>query len=105
MEGIKGVTIKGPEGDEKIFVHVERLYGLVNSSLYNDLDRNSSEFEGSDGRHVIISRRDAAVVERRDLVFMKERSPEDAKLEATKVERVIKCKHSIPHSPLIIKPY
>lgn len=89
VEGIRDVTIKGKAGDEKIFVRIERRYGYVNPS------------RGERGRHVddenindedVIKRvwigDQAAVAERRNLVFLRAR--ENVKLDEAIDERVVK---------------
>lgn len=75
VEGIRDVTIKGRPGFEKIFVGIERRFGSA----------------GSDGEEAIRSRlwsldqeefKEAVVIERRNIVFMRERTPEE--LQAVK---------------------
>ncbi|TLD29958.1 hypothetical protein E2P81_ATG06611 [Venturia nashicola] len=75
VEGIRDVTIKGKTGSEKIFVGIERRFGSA----------------GSDGEEAIRSRlwstdqeefKNAVVIERRNIVFMRERTPEE--LQAAK---------------------
>lgn len=75
VEGIRDVTIKGKTGSEKIFVGIERRFGSA----------------GSDGEDAIRSRlwstdqeefNEAVVIERRNIVFMRERTPEE--LQAVK---------------------
>lgn len=75
VEGIRNVTIKGKPGSEKIFVGIERRFGPA----------------GSDGEEAIRSRlwstdeeefKEAVVIERRNIVFMRERTPEE--LQAVK---------------------
>jgi hydroxyacyl-ACP dehydratase HTD2-like protein with hotdog domain len=73
VEGIRDVTLKGKEGEEKVFVGIERRIGDV-SDLTNEEEirqklwaEKEEEFAGSD------------IVERRNIVFMRERS--EAELE------------------------
>ncbi|KAI9746598.1 MAG: prephenate dehydratase [Claussenomyces sp. TS43310] len=83
-EVIRNVTLKGQEEDEKIFVHIDRLIGC-------------SVREGRERGHLSISEEEmsAAVVERRDIVFLKQKSPEVALEDAGKVSRIVKA----PHKP------
>lgn len=72
VEKIKDVTIRGKEGDEKIFVHIERRYGYLNQSRHWDtrwhIEASIPETEVIQN---IWEENEAAIVERRNLVFMK----------------------------------
>lgn len=82
VEGIRDVTIKGKEGDEKVVVHIERRYGYVDPArgvrARYDEDVIQSVWEGDQ----------AAVVERRDLVFLRAR--DSVKVQEGIDERVVK---------------
>jgi hypothetical protein len=78
VEGIRDVTIKGREGDERVFVHIERRYGYVNPARGVPVRSDKDVWEGDQ----------AAVVERRDLVFLRARN--GAKAEEVIDERVVK---------------
>ncbi|OAX80855.1 hypothetical protein ACJ72_04802 [Emergomyces africanus] len=67
MEGIRDVSVKGKEGDEKVFVGVERRVAAVAEGEDEEEVRRRvwTEDEGEWG--------DAVVVERRNLVFMRDR--------------------------------
>ena len=71
VEGIRDVTIKGKPGQEKVFVGIERRIGdASNASTEEELRGrlwadSEEEFNGAD------------VVERRNIVFMYERSEEE----------------------------
>ncbi|KLJ09462.1 hypothetical protein EMPG_15112 [Blastomyces silverae] len=67
MEGIRDVSVKGKEGDEKVFVGVERRVAVVGEGEDEEVIRRRvwTKDEGEWG--------DAVVVERRNLVFMRDR--------------------------------
>ncbi|KMW68145.1 hypothetical protein BDDG_12608 [Blastomyces dermatitidis ATCC 18188] len=67
MEGIRDVSVKGREGEEKVFVSVERRVAVVGEGEDEAVIKRRvwTEDEGEWG--------DAVVVERRNLVFMRDR--------------------------------
>jgi hydroxyacyl-ACP dehydratase HTD2-like protein with hotdog domain len=71
VEGIRDVTIKGKPGQEKVFVGIERRIGAVDSN-----------FEEADIRRKLWADKEddfaeADVVERRNIVFMYEKTEEE----------------------------
>jgi hydroxyacyl-ACP dehydratase HTD2-like protein with hotdog domain len=93
IEGIRDVTIKGKEGEEKIFVHIERRIGYVNpdpEARLRHLDEDIAE-EGVVKR--IWEGVEAAVVERRNLVFLRGEKP--LGMAEGKMERTIKRKSQV----------
>lgn len=88
-EHIADVSVKGRPGEEKIFVDVVRRYG--EGAMFADGDE--------------------AVTESRTLVFMKGRTPEEAKAEAAKGGRVVKVpykpsyKHTLTPTPTLLFNY
>ncbi|KAF7534498.1 hypothetical protein G7054_g6191 [Neopestalotiopsis clavispora] len=88
-ENISGVSVHGKPGQEKIFVDVLRRYG--EGAMFADGDE--------------------AVTESRTLVFMKGRTPEEAKAEAAKGGRVVKVpykptyKHTLTPTPTLLFNY
>lgn len=70
LETIRDVTVKGIEGEEKIFVRIERRVGVVGESEaeHNIRERIWKADEEDPGQ--------ASVIETRNLVFMREKSPE-----------------------------
>lgn len=75
VEGIRDVTIKGKPGQEKVFVGIERRVGIAGSRGEEEIRArlwadNEEDFAGAD------------IVERRNIVFMYERTAEE--LEKTK---------------------
>jgi hydroxyacyl-ACP dehydratase HTD2-like protein with hotdog domain len=71
VEGIRDVTIKGKPGQEKVFVGIERRIGAVGNN-----------FEEADIRRKLWAEREeefgeADLVERRNIVFMYEKSEEE----------------------------
>ena len=73
LEAIRDVSIKGTPGSEKIFVGIERRVGPCSEGESEDTTRSRlwQDAEESFGEHV-------GVIERRNIVFMKERSKEQA---------------------------
>ncbi|OJD21746.1 centromere/microtubule-binding protein cbf5 [Blastomyces percursus] len=67
MEGIRDVSVRGKEGEEKVFVGVERRVAVVGEGEDEEVIRRRvwTKDEGEWG--------DAVVVERRNLVFMRDR--------------------------------
>lgn len=77
MEGIRDVSVKGKEGQEKVFVGIERRVGRADGGRSDEEEvrqrlwtQKAEEFG------------DALLVERRNIVFMHERTPTE--LEAVK---------------------
>jgi hypothetical protein len=87
LEDIEDVRVKGVEGDEKVFVKIRRRMRGNHTRFIkpNTMDAKDAEVEGKDngiGRW--------SVQEHRDLVFMREKSKEDAKKDIEKQEKVVK---------------
>lgn len=84
VEGIRDVTVKGKEGDEKVFVGLERRVAPVDEceNEQNTRQRVWTEHEEDPG--------DAVVVERRNLVFMRDRSSEQIQEEKNRPLKVAK---------------
>ncbi|KAI9723504.1 MAG: hypothetical protein M1828_004234 [Chrysothrix sp. TS-e1954] len=79
LESIKDVTIKGKPGDEKVFVGIERRIGTLSSDDENEEQTRKriwrqSEADFADGA--------VGVIERRNIVFIRERSKEQAAKDA-----------------------
>lgn len=74
LESIRSVTVKGAPGAEKVFVGIERRVGR----LVRD-DEGEDEVRARLYRADEADAGEAGVVERRNIVFMRERSPEQAK--------------------------
>jgi hypothetical protein len=74
LEGIRDVAIKGKPGDEKVFVGIERRMAKLDDpseseeSIRQRLWKDNADDFG-----------DAAMIERRNIAFMYERSPEELK--------------------------
>lgn len=73
IESIADVAVKGKPGEEKIFVGIERRIGRTNSETEDEGSIRSRLGEGA-GEDMA----ESAVVERRNIVFMRERSKEQA---------------------------
>lgn len=90
VEGIRDVTIKGKEGDEKIFVGIERRVGRCEE------DEGEDSIRGRLWRDKEESFGEAGLIERRNIVFMRERTPEQAKVTAQQQGKVLKRMSSCP---------
>ncbi|PQE16669.1 prephenate dehydratase protein [Rutstroemia sp. NJR-2017a BBW] len=96
IERIVDVTVKGGQGDEKIFVNIERRIGPVgneNSTLRDDsaIDQQLlSRYRADDADYI----GQAALVESRIIVFMREKDIPTAKKDQMKPSKVIKRKLS-----------
>ena len=66
LEGIRDVQIKGPAGQEKIFVIIERRIGRV-PNVNKDEEETRSTLWGASSAD--------ALIERRDIVFMRSKTP------------------------------
>ena len=74
LEGIRDVAVKGKPGDEKVFVGIERrMAKLDDTSESEDSIRKRLWTDSADDFG------DAALIERRNIVFLYERSPEELK--------------------------
>jgi hydroxyacyl-ACP dehydratase HTD2-like protein with hotdog domain len=79
VEGIRNVRIKGMEGDEKVFVRIERRVAMASEGEAEDNIRArvwSKEEE---------DRADAVVIERRVLVFMRNKTSEQIKSDRNNI--------------------
>jgi hydroxyacyl-ACP dehydratase HTD2-like protein with hotdog domain len=93
-EFIRSVTVKGKEGDEKLFVAIERRLAKASA---NEIDQMASATDSEQARQDLDHRvrqrlwRDSdedfgecSVLETRNIVFMRARTPEQAKADAAK---------------------
>ncbi|KAI9832500.1 MAG: hypothetical protein M1819_004289 [Sarea resinae] len=98
VEGIRDVRVKGIEGseDEKVFVDIERRVGRCLSDAEDEasirarLWPETAELLGRE--EASGTGEEAAVVERREIVFMRDRSVEAAREAAGKAGRVVRGK-------------
>ncbi|KAK4997057.1 hypothetical protein LTR28_014094, partial [Elasticomyces elasticus] len=116
VEGIRDVSIKGKPGDEKVFVGIERRLGVCSASELERLaaaQRDPARLlpaledavrsrlwqadEGAFG--------DASAVERRSIVFMRERTPEQlaaATAAARAPEKILRPQHEPEYAHTIV---
>jgi hydroxyacyl-ACP dehydratase HTD2-like protein with hotdog domain len=80
VEGIRDVTLKGKEGEEKVFVGIERRVALVDHEGEEEQEIRARVWLADEE-----DQGDAVVIERRNLVFLRERTPEE--LHAEQVAR------------------
>jgi hypothetical protein len=96
LEAIRDVTVKGRQEEEKVFVQVERRMAPV------------EEGEGEEDTRIRLWRNhcndadNGMVTERRDLVFLRDKPPEQVKVENNincgNDSRIVKCaRHTNPH--------
>lgn len=98
IEKISDVSVKGTEGEEKVFVSIERRIGLAGHKYCDPLYSSGSEPREIFRRFVrgYLQIKDAtkmgnlSMVETRNLVFMREKSAEAAKADAAKPGKVLK---------------
>ena len=89
IEGIRDVTIKGGPGNEKVIVHVERRIGIVAAPCTDeDLKARYWPLAGTKEMGA------ASIVEHRNLIFMKDKTPEQARIDADQVPRKIRCTYT-----------
>ncbi|KAI9646725.1 hypothetical protein NHQ30_004722 [Ciborinia camelliae] len=119
IERIVDVSVKGNEGDEKVFVNIERRIGLADvedgpqtnpdgeggaiaSGKYSVSDHHSMADQRL-LRHYHVDNNDnigrASLVETRNIVFMREKDATTAKEDCARLPKILRCKLS-PHSCL-----
>lgn len=74
-EHIPKVIVKGPEGDEKVFVNIERQIGYADTP-------------NADGRSQITS--SPSIIEMRNIVFMREKSAAEVREDVARARRIVK---------------
>jgi hypothetical protein len=84
IEGIRDVIVKGTEGDEKVFVGIERRVGWV-AEDEGEEEIRSRLWEANEEDMGM-----AGVVERRNLVFMRELAGKTSKAAVKHPSRVVK---------------
>ncbi|KAK5161648.1 hypothetical protein LTR04_003935 [Oleoguttula sp. CCFEE 6159] len=108
VEGIRDVSVKGKEGDEKVFVGIERRVGRIEEAelaQLNSAHRSNSADAAMQAAEDAIRARvwtaepaefgAAGTVERRNIVFMRERPPADAAADAAKKPaKMLKAQHA-----------
>lgn len=106
VEGIRDVAVKGQPGDEKVFVGIERRLATISSDEQKSLvecSKDASKIaeleENIRARLWMLSDADfgpASVIERRNIVFMRERDGESAKAAVAasrKPSKMLKPQH------------
>jgi len=95
IERISDVTIKGTSGNEKIFVTIERrITRTFRSDRHLIRSLLNAKLEGPI-RYKVPKDDQCSVIEHRDLVFMRERTPEAAADAANAPSKIVKP----PHEP------
>ncbi|WEW56280.1 hypothetical protein PRK78_001723 [Emydomyces testavorans] len=85
LEGVRDVRVTGREGDEKVFVGVERRIATVKEKEDEESIRSRIWAEESEEDW-----RDARVIEKRNLVFMREKSSEQIAPEKSQQRRILR---------------
>ena len=104
IEKIADVSVKGTEGDEKVFVSIERRIGLAGHKYCDPLYSSGSEPREIFRRFVrgYLQIKDAtkmgnlSLVETRNLVFLREKSAEAAKADAARPGKILKRRSIAP---------
>jgi hydroxyacyl-ACP dehydratase HTD2-like protein with hotdog domain len=101
FERLSDVKVKGKEGDEKIFVTIERRI-----SHSPNLRTGSAWKTRDDISELLMHDANCAVIEDRNLVFMKERSPEELKAAESSASKIVKASSSptVTHAYLPTRP-
>jgi len=81
-ESISNVAVKGSEGEEKVFVTIQREIRILSDAGPSSLDFDNTE-AGSSWPSI-------NMLEERNLVFMRQKSAADAKADAAKPGKVLK---------------
>lgn len=81
-ESISDVSVKGLDGDEKVYVTIKREIGTIWNSI------GSSPTDTESGKRTFISQ--AAIEEKRNLVFMRQKSPAAARSDAARPGKILK---------------
>ncbi|MCJ1252013.1 hypothetical protein MMC30_009251 [Trapelia coarctata] len=96
LERISDVIIKGTPGNEKMFVTIERRISRVFRNVHKSHLRIKSTPMLDDAvREVLMQDKNCSIIEHRDLVFMRERTPETAADAANAPSKIVRP----PHEP------
>jgi len=96
LERITDVVIKGTPRNEKIFVTIERRISRILNEYHSDIScvRNAYTLEAAT-RDALLNDQKCSIIEERNLVFMRERTPEIAADAANAPSKIVKP----PHEP------
>lgn len=111
LERISNVSAKGSKGEEKIFVTIERRFtGTLRKAIVSPMNAPPTgnaallfqdRFERAPGkilREHLMKNGNCSLIEERDIVFMRDRTPEEAAEAAVKQSRVVKPAHEPSYS-------
>ena len=101
MERIVDVKIKGSEGDEKVFVTIDRRISRTNWIGPDHGEKVIMEKRHDEVRQLLFKSANCAVIEQRDLVFMRERTRDVAADAAKEPGKVVKPQHKATISHMI----
>ncbi|KAL2068145.1 hypothetical protein VTL71DRAFT_16243 [Oculimacula yallundae] len=103
QETIADVKVKGREGQEKVFVTVDRRMAPFRIVQRHENIQKDETKEGLALEHSISDMYPWDIVEKRNLVFMREKTPEEAREDLMKPTRIIKPIHT-PHFSVSLTP-
>ena len=107
-EIISDVSVKGIEGEEKVFVSIQRRIGNLSETTYPSTTHNRASSDPEKDYSVKANREDDisqwAMMEDRNLVFMRQKSAADAKEDAARLGKILKRMliSTIPPSTLLL---
>lgn len=104
IERISDVSVKGTEGEEKVFVNIERRIGLAGHKYCDPLYSSGSEPREIFRRFVrgYLQVKDTtqlgnlSLIETRNLVFMREKSAAEAREDAARPGKILKRASKLP---------
>ncbi|KAI9037370.1 pseudouridine synthase CBF5 [Aspergillus affinis] len=91
IETIRDIVCKGRPGEEKVIVRIERRMGPVQESEQEDSIRKRIWRENEEDFGL------SSIIENRDLIFMREKSPEELARDQVNFQtqqRIVKCAHN-----------
>ncbi|MCJ1256868.1 hypothetical protein MMC24_004693 [Lignoscripta atroalba] len=95
LERISDVTIKGSLGNEKVFVTIERRVSRTVNEDDEIHGRSMADRSEEKQREILMQDRNCSVIEHRNIVFMRERSPQVAADAAKAQGKIVKS----PYAP------
>ena len=104
VERITDVTTKGLEGDEKVYVNIERRIGLVESAW----DYNEREIDDEELLQRFLPKEEdefgeSSLIETRNIVFMRRKTESTAAADAFRIGKTLKRRQSQRcHKPILI---
>ena len=98
LERISDAVTKGREGDEKIFVTIERRFTGTDSNPNRPSRTMDESIRGDALREVLLEDGECSLIEERDIVFMKEKVPQSTITSTGVQSKHVKPAHEPSHS-------